>query len=67
MSGKPLHLDINPQLECTETLAACFYTDPAMLVLERERIFRRTWQWVGMLSHPCGEANGKPQTIAKIN
>jgi choline monooxygenase len=64
MTGKPLHLDINPQLECAETLASRFYTDPAILVLEKERIFRRTWQWVGMLTHPCGEVNGKPRTIA---
>lgn len=64
MTGDPLNLDINPQLECAETLASRFYTDPAMLALEKERIFRRTWQWVGMLSHPCGEVNGKPRTIA---
>jgi choline monooxygenase len=64
VTSKPLHLDINPQLECAETLAARFYTDPAVLALEKERIFRRTWQWVGMFTHPCGEVNGKPRTIA---
>jgi choline monooxygenase len=29
------------------TLPADWYTDPAMLPLERERIFARTWQYVG--------------------
>ena len=43
-------LDVNPQLECAETLASRYYTDPAMLSLEKERIFRRTWQLVGTLS-----------------
>src|SRR5208283_4045012 len=64
MTGEPLNVEVNPQLECAETLASRFYTDPAMLALEKERIFLRTWQWVGMLSHPCGEVDGKPRTIA---
>ncbi len=57
-------LDINPQLECAETLASRFYTDPAMLTREKERIFRRTWQLVGTLNQPCGEVNGAKRTIA---
>jgi choline monooxygenase len=64
MSTEPLHLDVNPQLECAETLASHFYTDPAMLTREKEKIFRRTWQLVGTLSQPCGEVNGAKRTIA---
>jgi len=63
MIPKP-QIDVNPQLECAETLASRFYTDPAILVLEKELIFRRTWQWVGTMSQPCGEVNGKKLTIA---
>src|SRR5262245_14678153 len=33
----------------TRTLPWSWYTDPAVLQLERERIFRRSWQYVG---HP---------------
>jgi phenylpropionate dioxygenase-like ring-hydroxylating dioxygenase large terminal subunit len=47
MRSKPFRLHVNPQLESAETLASRFYTDPAMLALEKERIFRRTWQLVG--------------------
>jgi choline monooxygenase len=57
-------LHINPQLECAETLAAHFYTDPGMLFREKQRIFRRTWQLVGTLSRPCGEVSGVQRTIA---
>jgi choline monooxygenase len=44
MRSKPFRPHVNPQLESAETLASRFYTDPAMLALEKERIFRRTWQ-----------------------
>jgi choline monooxygenase len=64
MSGKATRINVNPQLECAETLPSRFYTDPAVLALEKERIFRRTWQLVGTLAQPCGEANGAKRTIA---
>jgi len=64
MTSRPFQVDVNPQLECAETLASRFYTDPSILALERERIFLRTWQLVGTLSQPCGEVNGVPRTIS---
>jgi choline monooxygenase len=64
MISKPLHLDVHAQIECAQTLASRFYTDPAILAIERGRIFQRTWQLVGTLSHACGEVNGLARTIA---
>ena len=64
MITKPLHLDVNEQIECAHTLASRFYVDPTILEIEKARIFRRTWQLVGTLSHPCGEVNGVPRTIS---
>ena len=64
MITKPLHLDVNEQIECAQTLASRFYTDPAILAIECARIFRRTWQLVGTLSHACGEVNGAARTIS---
>jgi len=61
---KPLHLDVNEQIECAFTLASRFYTDPTVLEIEKEKIFRRTWQLVGTTMQPCGEANGTKKTIA---
>ena len=65
MKNQPIHVSVNPQLECAETLPSRFYTDPSVLALEKERIFRRTWQLVGTLAHPCGEVNGTKRTIAE--
>lgn len=64
MTAKQVHLGMNERLESAETLASRFYTDPGILDLEKERIFRRTWQLVGTLSQPCGEQNDTPRTIA---
>src|SRR5260370_1001671 len=50
MQTKPLHLDVHEQIECAQTLASRFYTDPAILEIERTRIFQRSWQLVGTLS-----------------
>jgi choline monooxygenase len=64
MTSKPLHLDVNGQIESAHTLASRFYTDPAILEIEKDKIFRRTWQLVGTLDHPCGEVNGVKKTIS---
>ncbi len=39
----------DPNLASATTIPADWYTDPAMLELERERIFRRTWQFATSL------------------
>jgi len=60
----PLKLDVSEAIECAQTLASRFYTDPHILEMEREKIFRRTWQLVGTLNQPCGDANGIKKTIS---
>jgi len=67
MPKNPLHLDVHEQIESAHTLASKFYTDPAILDVEKSRIFRRTWQLVGTLNQPCGEGrnpNDAPRSIA---
>src|SRR5260370_3263240 len=64
MLTKPPHLAVHEQTECAQTLAPRFYTDPAILGIEKTRIFQRTWQLVGTLSQSCGEVNGAKRTIA---
>jgi len=64
MTTKPLHLDMHEQIECAHTLASRFYIDPAILDIEKPRIFQRTWQLVGTLNQSCGEVNGAKRTIS---
>ena len=64
MPNKPIQLDVNERIECAQTLASRFYTDPSVLETEKAKIFRRTWQLVGMLAQPCGEVNGSSRTIS---
>lgn len=45
-----LDLRIEPDLSLASTLPARLYLDPAVLDCERERIFYRSWQWVGHTS-----------------
>ncbi len=63
-TSKPLHLDVAEQIESAHTLASRFYTDPAILEVDKSKIFHRTWQLVGTLDHPCGELNGVKKTIS---
>ncbi len=64
MQSKPRYLDVNEQIERAQTLASRFYTDPSILEIEKERIFRRSWQLVGTLTKVCGEVNGNKRTIS---
>jgi phenylpropionate dioxygenase-like ring-hydroxylating dioxygenase large terminal subunit len=58
MTAKPINIGMNERVECAETLPSRFYINPAILTLEKERIFRRTWQLVGTLNQVCGESDG---------
>ncbi len=64
MTTHPLRLDVHEQIECAHTLASRFYTDPAILEIEKSKIFHKIWQMVGTLDQPCGEMNGANHTIA---
>jgi choline monooxygenase len=64
MTTKPLHVDMNEQIQCAQTLASRFYNDPAILEIEKSRIFRCTWQLVGTLRQACGELDGVKRSIS---
>src|SRR5260370_40074102 len=63
MKNNPLHRADQEKSGCAQTFASRFYTDPAILEIEKTRIFHRTWQLVGTLSQSCGEVNGVKRTI----
>jgi phenylpropionate dioxygenase-like ring-hydroxylating dioxygenase large terminal subunit len=50
VSRYPRTTDLASDLDRGLSLPASWYTDPAILDLERERIFLRTWQYVGRIA-----------------
>lgn len=40
-------LSVEPRIEDAWTLPSAVYTDPALFDLAKQRVFRRSWQWVG--------------------
>lgn len=64
MTSRSLRPEIDRQIESAFTLASRFYTDPSVFEIEREKIFRRTWQLVGTIHQPCGPDDGSTKTIA---
>src|SRR5438445_3401416 len=64
MTTPPVHLGVHEQIECANTLASRFYTDPAILENDKSKLFHKTCQMVVTLDQPCGEASGANHTIA---
>jgi choline monooxygenase len=47
---------VDPDIAVASTIDSAFYRDEAAYALARERIFARTWQWIGDLAdvaEPC--------------
>jgi choline monooxygenase len=64
----------NPDLSRSSTIPADWYTDPLMLDIERERIFRRTWQFAASLdqlrfpgNYVAVDVVGVPVVVARDN
>jgi choline monooxygenase len=49
MSATDRPVDIHPEIAQAATLPGAFYADPGAFAHGRERIFRRSWQWIGDL------------------
>lgn len=63
MNPKHVSLDFEHNIESAWTLPSRLYTDPSILELEKEKIFRRTWQLAGTSRQSCGEPGGPPKTL----
>jgi choline monooxygenase len=64
MNARDLKIEFDRDIGCAWTLPSRLYTDPAVLELEKEKIFNRTWQLAGIARQPCGESGGAPRTLA---
>jgi choline monooxygenase len=38
---------VDPDISCAQTLSTDFYTDPAVFELTKEKLFARSWQFIG--------------------
>ncbi|HWD37357.1 MAG TPA: aromatic ring-hydroxylating dioxygenase subunit alpha [Fimbriimonas sp.] len=45
--SRHMDLTVNPRIEEASTLPSAFYKDPGMLDLCREKVFARSWQFIG--------------------
>ena len=60
MSSTPF---IDPDLAVAETLPGSFYSDAEMFARLRERVFARTWQWLGTLDDLAAPESLAPRTL----
>jgi choline monooxygenase len=54
---------IDPDITLARTLPSTFYLDPAIHSLTRERVFARTWQWLGDLGDVAAPGSLSPREM----
>ena len=54
---------IDPDVTQARTLPSAFYLDPAVHALTRERVFARTWQWLGDLGDVAVPGSLSPRAM----
>lgn len=55
--------EVDPDVSRARTLDAGFYHDPEAWALARERLFARSWQWIGPLADVAEAASLSPRTL----
>jgi choline monooxygenase len=54
---------VDPDITVASTLDSAFYRDEATYALARERIFARTWQWIGDLADVAESGSLSPRAL----
>jgi len=54
---------VDPDITVASTLESAFYRDHDAYALARERVFARTWQWLGMLDDVAAPESLAPRTM----
>ncbi|MBL8520018.1 MAG: aromatic ring-hydroxylating dioxygenase subunit alpha, partial [Betaproteobacteria bacterium] len=54
-----MRYEIHPDITLAETLPGAFYHDPAVFAACREKVFAKSWQWLGDLTDVTA-----PQSLA---
>ena len=56
---------VDPDITLASTIASSFYRDPATYASTRERVFARTWQWIGDLSDVVEPGSLSPRELLR--
>jgi choline monooxygenase len=56
-------IDIDPDIARATSLPTAFYLDPALYALARERLFARSWQWLGTLDDVALPGSVSPREL----
>jgi choline monooxygenase len=56
-------LSVDPDITIASTIDASFYRDEALHMRVRERVFGRTWQWIGDLDDVAGASSLAPRAL----
>src|SRR5689334_10493107 len=59
----PPPFTVDPDITLARTLPSDFYLDPAVHALTRERVFARTWQWLGDLADVAAPRSLSPREM----
>ena len=62
-SRNAMKLSVHPDIAFASTLDPAFYRDAAAYALARDRVFARTWQWIGDLSDVAASASLSPRVV----
>ena len=60
-----LTYSVDPDITLATTIASSFYRDAAAYALTRERVFARTWQWIGDLSDVVEPGSLSPRELLR--
>jgi len=62
-AAAPLAFSVDPDVARARTLPSDFYLDPAVHAATRERVFARTWQWLGDLGDVAAAGSLSPREL----
>jgi phenylpropionate dioxygenase-like ring-hydroxylating dioxygenase large terminal subunit len=60
---RPVTFAVDPDITVASTLDAAFYRDEAAFALARERVFGRSWQWIGDLTDVAQARSLAPRAL----
>src|SRR5205814_5768593 len=58
-----MRYSVDPDISAARTLESVFYGDQAAFALARERVFARTWQWLGRLDDVAASGSLAPRDL----